>query len=175
MFPRVQGNHSTHEPPFMPRRLLRRLLLVLPLVALPAAAGAQVLPVPQLRIGQRVRVELSSDRPTKVEGLLMQASPELLTIVSGRSPRMQAIATTQVRRLSVSEGRRISGRRTLLGLTLGPVVGAALGMGVGALACGEGDCLGPEIGLVVGGGVGLVGGGIWGVWPRERWHEVPMR
>jgi hypothetical protein len=151
---------------------LSRTLILVPLLALAAAAGQEPHSnwgnVRMLTSGTEVRV--IAGKAQAVSGKLDSATDS--TVVITAAAGQQTFDRPQIASISVKkDGHRL--RNTLIGfaagLAAGLGVGAAAGHNCTGILCGLGD-------VIVGGIVGVAGGTTAGaVWPTGGWREIYKR
>jgi hypothetical protein len=168
-------------------RLISVLALsgALPLLTFPLGltlVATRVARAQELSVGARVRVSVPDLKIDERTGVLTRITRDSLSIDFGRDPPPLAIALDRVSRLEVAVGKE-RGSGFLRGATVGTMVGALAGLGVGALAvrdCTSVDAFPCEMVFVLtipgGAAVGLIAGGLIGVANApNRWEEVSLR
>ena len=152
--------------------LLSRTMLLVPLLALVAAAGQDSHSnwgnVRMLTSGTEVRV--IAGKAQTVSGKLDSATDS--AVVINATAGQQTFDRAQIASISVKKnGHRL--RNTLVGFAAGLAAGLGVGAAVGhnctGFLCGTGD-------VIVGGIVGVAGGTTAGaVWPTGGWRKIYQR
>ncbi len=155
-------------------------------LALAAPARAQV-PAEQLRVGDRVRIEIGPNGPQRTGRFLALDQDSLVVHLDGRAGPIVHVPWSLVSRAWVSAGRSRNPLRAMgIGLALGFVTGIALG----AVAEGDsgGGCTPPDTpicpnlsgiavfgGAVLGSAAGLVVGGVIGLaTTHDKWERLKL-
>lgn len=157
--------------------LLRCACLSLSLFLLrPAALPGQM---PQLEVGERIRVVAPPFTDGRLLGTVLSADPQELVLATRHSPEQAPTVTIPleaIESLEISLGQRSN---TLNGLAYGTLGGAVLGVGViGVMCLAEGGCEGGwlAVGAVVGAGGGAVLGLLVGSLVKtETWEDASVR
>ena len=119
-----------------------------------------------------LQVRLASGASKPIVGSVESVTDSELVLTQGTGP--QSFPRIQI--VSVSVRKEDHRRNALIGLAVGTLAGALMGVAAGRAEpnCPGGSCSVNEAGVTAGGGiVGLVCGTLTGVfWPTGGWHKI---
>jgi hypothetical protein len=147
------------------------LALALASLATLAVADLPGQTLDEVRIGARIRVELSRGKKTeRLVGVLVSRSPASLQVQPDRSNDLVDVPLDQARKIEVSlEQHSAAGRTALGGFLLGLTAGMAAGFGCD---CAQPGLAGVTIGAIFG-GLGAGFGALFGMGARvDEWTPV---
>ena len=145
-------------------------------ILLLTVSATEAQPAPVIAVGARVRVLTTADTPPAGRrvpwrvGRIVAATPDSLTIETGKSATPLTLPASAVERLEVSRGRD-RGK----GMFVGALIGGLLAGGAAATASGGDEGVPAEEAVVGGAVAGLMLGGVMGALAApERWQRAAL-